>query len=169
MRLAYLLRHRRRLLMQLDRTALTLKRPSDHSEFTTAVKYAKTAVPSNQNHSFSFGLRSSKAEPEMPSNYRGGGKPSISRPSSSKIKRKVGPPIPFIEDIKDHAYILKEYADTIPSLKPKHVKDPLSVTNNVVKERTGKLITFHIFRVQSRTASNLFRCALKFLASYSHI
>lgn len=162
--------------MQLDRSAQSvssLKRPSDHSEFATAVKYARTG-PSGLKRptptpfvSPSFNL----AEMPQSRNNRGGGKPSTSKPSTStsrpstlsSTKKKPKntphrPPATLVNDpIRDQAYILKENADAIPSIKPQHVKDPISLANSVSMNITLQPLAYTTTRIQTRTVSNMIR------------
>ncbi|KAJ3750406.1 hypothetical protein DFH05DRAFT_1467125 [Lentinula detonsa] len=158
MRLAPFLRHRRRLLMQLDLTAKSasssLKRPSDQAAFASAAtKFARTAKIDHKHRteprivSPSFAFQVMPQSRSKPSNQHSSQQPRQKQKQKQKGNSNSNKPVVvahlskhdalFVNDVQDRAAVDKKYSDVLSTIEPKHVADPMSIPNNISLNYTG--------------------------------
>ncbi|KAF8832344.1 hypothetical protein HHX47_DHR1001762 [Lentinula edodes] len=163
MRLAPFLRHRRRLLMQLDLTAKSasssLKRTSDQATFASAAtKFARTAKIDHRHHTEPLLVTPSFDFQKMPSSHpKSSAQPSNQQPKQKQKavgnKSLVATHVStrdalFVNEVQDRAFVTKKYSDVISTIEPKHVKDPMSLPNNVSLNLTGQPMSYRITKIR---------------------
>ncbi|KIK70991.1 hypothetical protein GYMLUDRAFT_79166 [Collybiopsis luxurians FD-317 M1] len=158
MRLAAVVRQRRRLLLQIDRISkVSLKRPSDSAPITaSATKVPKSSLaPPTSLVSPAFDMPSSKPSAAATSSSKGGkSKDDSNKPIiiSNLSKRDAQ----FVDLIRDRTHVQKTYASVIPSIKPAHVSDPSSLPNNVSLLYSGQPLVYRTCRIRTKS-KDMFR------------
>ncbi|KAJ3779234.1 hypothetical protein FB446DRAFT_711436 [Lentinula raphanica] len=172
MRLAPFLRHRPRLLMQLDLTRTVyasspLKRPSDQAAFATAAtKFARTAKIDHKHHveprlvSPSFDFQEMPQSRSKVSNQSSSQQPKQKQKQKQKEKDRSNKPVIvtnvskrdvlLVHDVQDRAALDKKYSDILPTIEPKHVADPMSIPNNISINLTGLPMNYRVTRIRDR-------------------
>ncbi|KAJ3865469.1 hypothetical protein EV359DRAFT_80449 [Lentinula novae-zelandiae] len=163
MRLAPFLRHRRRLLMQLDlttkSTSSSLKRTSDQAAFASAAtKFARTAKIDHRHHTEPLLVTPSFDFQKMPPSHpKSSAQPSNQQPKQKQKASSNKPVVAthvstrdalFVNEVQDRAFVTKKYSDVISTIEPKHVKDPMSLPNNISLNHTGQPMSYQITKIR---------------------